>query len=191
MAAGAAAAGAIGLLSAMPAHAACDLTTGTGCTSSSADSTVTATIGSGFRTITAAPTTLATTNGVTAGAVAVTVAEAAAPGSSAWGVTANMTTALTNGTTTLPNSALSIADAATPVAVSTGCLAVVSPCTVVGGGATARALDVAQTLFSVTGESTASVYTGTYVYAGTLKLAVPNGTPTGVYTGHLTVTLLQ
>jgi hypothetical protein len=186
--------GAAGLLAALPAHAACDVTSlTTSCvTADSTTSTVTAAVGStGFRTITALPASLTLANGAVGGPLAVTVTEALAQGSNVWGVTAALTTPLTSGSTTLDKNTLTVADAASPVSVSTGCLAVASSCTVAGGGTTARPLDVAQTLFSVTGESAATLYTGTYGYAGLLKLTVPNGTPTGVYTGTLTLTLVQ
>jgi hypothetical protein len=51
-------------------------------------------------------------------------------------------------------------------------------------------LATAATLFTTTGQDPALLYTGTYAAAGTISLAVPNGAPTGAYTGTLVVSLI-
>lgn len=149
------------------------------------DVTVTATVASGIRSITSAPAaSLSTTAGVISGALAVTVTETAASGTDPWSVTAKLKEAsLSDG---LGNSI-----AAGNMAVADRAVTKVD-----GGGTTAApsgsaALNVAQTLFSNSGQVAANAYTGTYASTSTLKLTVPNGTPTGVYTGTLVVTLVQ
>ena len=160
----------------------------TGCTVA-----VTAVVGSsgltGVRTLGAvAPVALAGTSTLT-GALAVPVVETAATGVNPWSVTASASDLTDTTSDTITANHLTVADTALPAGV--GCLSVaLNPCAVTGGGG-ARALDTSQTLFSVTGESVGTAYTGTYDYSGLLSLAVPNGTPAGSYTGSLTLTLVQ
>ena len=160
----------------------------TGCTVA-----VTAVVGgaglTGIRTLGAvAPVALAGTSTLT-GALAVPVVETAATGVNPWSVTASASNLTDVSNDTITASHLSVADTSLPTGV--GCLSVaLNPCAVTGGGG-ARALDTAKTLFSVTGESVGTAYTGTYAYAGLLSLNVPNGTPAGAYTGSLTLTLVQ
>lgn len=146
--------------------------------------TITATVASGERSVTSvSPVALAAVAGTNtlSGAVGVVVTEASRTGTNPWSVTAS-STALTSGANTIPASALSLSGRTV---------------TQVGGGGTAagitgtQALDVARTLFSVTGQDTGLVYTGTYTGAATMTLTVPNGAATGAYTGTMTVTLVQ
>lgn len=160
----------------------------TGCTV-----TVSAVVGgtglTGVRTLGAvAPVALAGTSTLT-GTLAVPVVETSATGVNPWSVTASSSNLTDLTSDTITASHLTVADTTLPSGV--GCLSVaLNPCTVTGGGG-ARPLDSTQTLFSVTGESTTTAYTGTYNYSGLLSLAVPNGTPAGSYSGSLTLTLVQ
>jgi hypothetical protein len=181
-----------GLAAAPPALAACSITDTSGCATTQ-QTTVTGVIGSGglgVRTLAAVPvTTLVPGTGSTMTApLAVTAIEVGAQGDNAWHVTAVAGDLSDTANDTISASHMSVADTAIPT--TGGCLAL-SACTATGGGATPRALDTAATLFSVTGESAGAIYTGAYVYTGQLSLDVPNGTPTGAYTGQLTVTLVQ
>jgi hypothetical protein len=151
--------------------------------------TITATITGGAigsRSVTSvAPVALDSTLGSAnlTGTLAVVVTEASRTGTNGWSVTAqagDLTRA--TGTETIPASALSVSGRS--VAQTLG-----------GGTSTAtsgsQSLDSPRTLFSNSGQSTGAVYTGTYSASGNLSLTVPNGTLTGVYTGTLTVTLVQ
>ena len=168
----------------------CTTSPASGCTVA-----VTAVVGGtglgGVRTLgSVAPVALAGTSSLT-GALAVPVVETAATGVNPWSVTA-VSSDLTSGTNTITASHLSVADTSLPTGV--GCLSTLllanQQCTVTGGGGS-RALDTAQTLFSVATENPSTAYTGTYHYAGLLTLNVPNGTPAGAYSGSLTLTLVQ
>jgi hypothetical protein len=53
------------------------------------------------------------------------------------------------------------------------------------------ALNAPAQLFSVAGQNSGSLYINTYTSAATVSLSVPAGTPTGVYAGTITVTLVQ
>jgi hypothetical protein len=141
----------------------------------------------GSRSVTAvSPVALTTAlnSSVATGTLAVTVTEAARSGTNSWSLTAT---------------ASDLSDAATPTphTIPAASLSVLSRSVVqVGGGGTAVApsgtssLGSAATLFSSTGQDAALLYTGTYAAAGTVSLAVPNGAPTGAYTGTLTVSLI-
>jgi hypothetical protein len=157
--------------------------------SSSAGLSATLTSGSiGSRSITSvSPVTLtsALNTATASGAMATTVTEAARGGTAAWSLTAvSSLLAKTGGTSAddIAASNLSIANrAVTPVA---------------GGGTSTAAtgsssLATDATLFSNSGQSVTSLYTGTYAATGTITLAVPNGQSVGAYTGTLTVTLVQ
>ena len=158
-------------------------------TSQSATAGITAALtagGIGSRTITTiSPLALTSALGsdTLSATLAVVVAEAARSGTNAWSVTA-ISSALTSGANTLAASNLSVDNRSVAK---------------VAGGGTAAAPDVelssplnaAATLFSNSGQSASSIYTGTYTGTSTVTLAVPNGSATGAYTGTLTVTLVQ
>lgn len=145
--------------------------------------TITASIGS--RSITAAaPIVMSSATDATTltGSLVMTVTEAARSGTNPWSVTATMTD-LTN--------ASSDVLAKANMAVSGRSV------TQVAGGGTAAApsgstpLDGTATLFNNTGQLAATVYTGTYTGNSTWTLSVPNGSKVGVYTGTVTLTLVQ
>jgi hypothetical protein len=150
------------------------------------DVTVTATTTdlSGTRVLTVGPAVVLAAGDTTLnGTLEASVVETAKRGTTPWSVTAVATGLTSVGGATIAADNLSVAPA-TPV--------------VVGGhpNATAGAggqfgTDVTRTLFTVTGESTTTSYTGTYTSTGALALQVPNGTPTDAYTGTITVTLVQ
>jgi hypothetical protein len=180
----------IGVAGSTAQAADCATSPGSGCTVG-----VTAVVGgaglSGVRTLGAvAPVALVGTSSLT-GALAVPVVETAATGVNPWSVTA-ASSALVSGANTITASHLSVADTSLPTGV--GCLSTLllanQQCTITGGGGS-RALDTAQTLFSVANENATTAYTGTYNYAGLLTLDVPNGTPAGAYSGSVTLTLVQ
>lgn len=149
--------------------------------------TVTANVTSGsigLRSLTSVPAiTLTSTSGSSTvdGSMAAVVTEAAVTGDTAWSVTAALTS-LTNGGNTLANSNVDILNRA-----------VVQ---VAGGGTSSavtgtQAMSATRTLFSNSGQVATSVYTGTHSATADLSLHIPNGTATGIYTGTMTVTLLQ
>ena len=149
--------------------------------------TVTANVtsgGIGLRSLTSVPaiTLLSTAGSSTVdGSMAAVVTEAAVTGDTAWSVTAALST-LTNGGNTLANSNVDIKNRA-----------VVQ---VAGGGTSApvtgtQDMSAARTLFNNSGEVATSVYTGTHSATADLSLHVPNGTATGIYSGTMTVTLVQ
>jgi hypothetical protein len=116
------------------------------------------------------------------GSMSVVVTETTRTGTSPWSITASVST-LTDATAhTL---------AAANIAVSNR-----SAFRTLGGG-TVTAPGAATTFgspitwFTNTGQSSAILYTGTYTGSADLALSLPNATPVGVYTGTLTVTLLQ
>ncbi|MFA5787334.1 MAG: hypothetical protein WDA71_10230 [Actinomycetota bacterium] len=114
---------------------------------------------------------------------AVLVTETARTGTNPWSVTATLAGALSDG--------LGHSIATTNMAVSAR-----SVLKVLGGGTESAPtgsedLSAARTLFALTGQDPLSVYTGTYTGSGTLTLTVPNAQAVGVYTGTLTVTLVQ
>lgn len=121
------------------------------------------------------------------GSLSVQVAETAVTGDPSWYVTAQATS-FSDGATpphTLPASALANGSNATVL---------------VGGGGTVAeggtgSLDNPVTLFSDSGESATSLYSGTYTNTSTLTLTPPNGTfaPTSgaTYTSVITVTLIN
>jgi hypothetical protein len=113
---------------------------------------------------------------------AVTVTEATRSGTNPWSVTAVASdlTDLTSDTITAANLAVS----------GRGVIQTL------GGGTAAapvgsQTLDQARTLFDNTGQSTSTLYSGTYAATGTVTLSPPDGSKTGVYTGTFTVTLIQ
>lgn len=146
--------------------------------------TVSATVSglAGERAVTSVlPVSLAGTGSTMSGALSVVVAETNRAGTNPWSVTAAMS-GMTSGTNAIPASALSISDRAATQLLGGGTAAAPS-----GAGA----LGAAQTLFTVSNQNTAAVYTGTYTGTSTMSMTVPNGAATGVYTGTLTVTLVQ
>lgn len=145
---------------------------------------VTATVVGGERSVTSVlPIALAATSStnVLSGSVAVVVDEVDRAGTNAWSVTAS-SSAMSSGSDSIPASALSLTDRTVVQTLGGGTAAGVS-----GAGS----LGTAQTLFSVSGQSTSTAYTGSYAGAATLTLEVPVGTPSGAYAGTLTVTLVQ
>jgi hypothetical protein len=121
---------------------------------------------------------------VATGVLSVTVTEAARSGTNSWSLTATA-------------SALSDGAVPTPHTIPASSLTVLSRSVQqnLGGGTAAApagtsALSSAATLFTTTGQDPALLYTGTYVAAGTINLAVPNGVTAGAYTGTLTVSLI-
>jgi hypothetical protein len=143
--------------------------------------------GIGFRTLTTTPITLSSiANSETVdGTMAALVTEGAVTGDTDWSVTAalGVLTRL-SGTETIANSQTSISNRETIQ---------------VAGGGTAEDLSAASpvamsstvTLQHQTGQSALAVYTGTYATTADLQLSVPNGQATGVYTGTMTITLVQ
>lgn len=115
---------------------------------------------------------------------AVSVVEAARSGTAGWYVTAEMTTPLTEQTTSdvIAKSALTLTPNATMVQ---------TPLTGTDAASGAQSLGSAATIWTNTGQSPLTVYTGTHTNSPTITLAPPNGTVNGVYVGTLTVTLFQ
>jgi hypothetical protein len=151
-------------------------------------STVTATLTGnaiGSRSVTVvAPVALASAAGSTtlSAPYSLTVVEATRSGSNPWSVTGDVST-LTDAT--------SDTIAATNMSVSARAVL-----QTLGGGvssapAGSQAFGAARTLFSNAGQDTATLYSGNYVGSGTMTLAPPDGTKTGIYTGTFTVTLVQ
>lgn len=151
--------------------------------------TVTATVTAGTvgsRSITASPVTMssALSSATLTGSLAATVTEAARTGTNPWSVTAAIGSLVDTGVpaNTLANTNMSISNRAV---VQTA-----------GGGTSvattgSEAVSAARTLFTNTAQSTAVVYTGTYASTSDWTLSLPNGTATGVYTGTITLTLVQ
>jgi hypothetical protein len=111
----------------------------------------------------------------------VTVAEVTRQGTNPWSVTADIGT-LTSGSDTIA-----------PTNLSVSARAVVQT---LGGGTSSapsgsQAFGAARTLFSNINQNTSTIYSGTYAASGTVTLAPPDGTKTGIYTGTFTVTLVQ
>jgi hypothetical protein len=148
--------------------------------------TATLTAGSiGSRSVTSvSPVALTTalSTSTASGTMAAVVTEAARGGTNSWSLTAT-SSALTGpaGSTAIPATALAVSNRAV---------------TQVAGGGTAAAatgssaLNTAATLFTTTGQSVESLYTGTYAASGTITLTVPNGQAVGAYSGTLTVSLI-
>jgi hypothetical protein len=152
------------------------------------DATLTATLTGGAigsRSITSvAPIALISSagSGTVDGSMATLVTETAVTGdATGWSITAALTN-LSDGSHTLSKALVDVKNRA-----------VVQ----VAGGGTSTAttgtedLSATRTLFSNSGQSATSVYTGTNASTADLSLHVPNGTATGVYTGTMTVTLIQ
>lgn len=184
---GVAAAAIVGALAAAPAYA------GT----STSTAAITALVGgsglAGTRTITAFPAVALTGTAALSGLMDVTVTETAALGdANGWSVTVQ-SSALNetpSGGGSIPASNLAMTNIVVPSA--TGCLTLAlgsGGCTVSSGSG--GTLDSAQTVFSVSPESSTVSYSGVYTGAATLNLSVPNGTPAGAYAGTLTATLIQ
>jgi hypothetical protein len=114
--------------------------------------------------------------------LAVTVTEATRSGTNPWSVT-GVASALTDvANDTIPATALSVSGR--------------SVLQTLGGGtssapAGSQSLDTARTLFSNANQSLSTLYSGVYAGSGTVTLAPPDGSKTGVYTGTFTVTLIQ
>lgn len=139
----------------------------------------------GVRSITATtPIVLNPSLGVATvqGALAATVTETAVTGTNPWSVTAAMSALTKAGATDIANSNLAISNRA------------VVP--VLGGGTAAATsgsenMSATRTLFTNTGQLTTAIYTGTYATTADLALSVPNGQTAGVYSGTMTITLVQ
>ncbi len=151
-------------------------------------STITATLTAnaiGSRSVTLVnPITLSSLAGSTtlSSSYGVTVTEATRSGSNPWSVSA-VSSDLTDATSdTISASALSVSNR--------------SVIQTLGGGTSAAptgsaGLASAATLWSNTGQDPATLYSGAYVGSGTVTLAPPDGSKTGVYSGTFTVTLTQ
>lgn len=139
----------------------------------------------GLRSLTSVPAiTLTPTAGVATvqGSMSAVVTEAAVTGTNPWSVTTALSALALSGQPDIANSNVDISNRA--------------KVQVAGGGTTTPAsgtedLSTTRTLISNAGQSTLSVYTGTYTATADLALHVPNGTVAGVYTGTMTVTLVQ
>lgn len=120
------------------------------------------------------------------GLVAVTVSEEARTGTNPWSVTSVLAADL-EGTTLDTNT---IARSNVSISPSSGTILQVlgGGTTSAGGGGT---LDAARTVMSNSGQDDGTNYTGTYAIDSTVTLTVPNATPTDVYTGTITLTLVQ
>jgi hypothetical protein len=153
-----------------------------------ADVTVTANVtagGIGLRSLTSTPAiALVPTPGVSTvqGTMTAVVTEAAVTGTTPWSVTATMTALSKSGATDIANTNLAVSNRATVQAAG-------------GGSSTnpsgSQDLSASRTIHTTTGQSTTAVYTGLYTDTANLDLAVPNGQPTGIYTGTMTITLNQ
>ncbi|MBW3661507.1 MAG: hypothetical protein KY469_00280 [Actinobacteria bacterium] len=150
------------------------------------DATISATVDNiGSRAVTlasATPMTSVLSSGQLTGTLSVTVEELTRTGTNPWSVQAVLDGALSDGLTNTI--------AASNLAVAPG-----SVIQTLGGGAPAAgsggALDAGKTLFSVSGQATDTTYSGTYTQTSGLTLTVPTGTKTGIYTGNVSVTLVQ
>ena len=152
--------------------------------SASVSATITAgSIGSRSVTVaTASPMTSALNGSTLTGTLSVTVAEAARTGTNPWSVTAVLAGALASGGNTIPASNMSVSNRSFSRTLGGG---------TVSNGSGNQDLSAARTLFSVADQSATSVYTGSYSGTGDLTLSVPNGQAVGLYTGSITVTLVQ
>jgi hypothetical protein len=113
---------------------------------------------------------------------AVTVTEATRSGTNPWSVTADVSTLTDLTSDTIAASNLSVSAR--------------SIIQTLGGGTSSAptgsaAFGSAQTLFSNAGQSLTTLYSGTYAASGTVTLAPPDGSKTGIYSGTFTVTLVQ
>ena len=149
--------------------------------------TVTANVtagGIGLRSLTSVPAIVLTAtpgNAKVSGSMTAVVTEAAVTGVTPWSVTADLST-LTNGGSNLTNSNVDINTRAASRVAGGGTVTPTSG---------SEAMSATRTLFTTTGQSATSVYTGVYTSTANLDLNIPNGTATGIYTGTMTVTLVQ
>lgn len=133
-------------------------------------------------TATATPMTSAFSGDQLTSTLQVIVTEATRTGTAPWSVQAVLDADLSDGgTETIGSSNLAVAPGSINKTLGGG-----TPAAGAGG-----ALDAAKTLFSVSGQDTGTTYTGTYDQSSTMTLTVPSGTKTGVYTGNVSVTLVQ
>ena len=150
--------------------------------------TVTANItagGIGVRSLTSVPAVVLTPAlGVATvqGSMTAVVTETAVTGTNPWSVTAALSPLALSGQ---PNIAASNVDISNRSTVK-----------VAGGGTVSNPsgtqdMSASRTISTNTGQSTSSIYTGVYTTTADLALNVPNGTVAGIYTGTLTVTLVQ
>jgi hypothetical protein len=112
---------------------------------------------------------------------AVTVTEVTRNGTNPWSVTGDIGT-LTSGSDTLAATTLSVSARAVNQTLGGGTSAAPSG---------SQAFGTARTLFSNSGQSTGTIYSGAYAGSGTVTLTPPDGAKTGIYTGTFTVTLVQ
>jgi hypothetical protein len=149
--------------------------------------TVTANVtagGIGLRSLTSVPAIALTAtpgNAKVSGTMTAVVTEAAVTGVTPWSVTADLST-LTNGGNTLANSNVDINGRSASRTAGGGTVSATTG---------SEAMSTTRTIFTTTGQSTSAVYTGTYSSSANLDLNIPNGTATGIYTGTMTVTLVQ
>jgi len=154
--------------------------------SGTSSTTVTATLtGAGSRVVSSDPAVALSNNSIaalTSSAFHVTVTEVAAQGDPGWFVTAQ-SSALTglNPSNTIPASDISV----TPGAVTT------TPLTGTDTPGSGGALNVAQTLWTNSGQVSTTNYSGTHIGSETLTLNPPTTAAADTYTATLTMTLFQ
>ncbi len=127
--------------------------------------------------------TSALSSATVTGNFSVTVTESARSGTNPWSVTVDATSLSDGLGHTIPNSALAIDNRSNPLVVAGGGVST--------GVAGSQNLTAARTLWSTSGQNTSILYTGTYSQTSTITLTPQNGTAAGVYTGTLTITLVQ
>lgn len=150
----------------------------------------------GTRVITSVPASMSLSEqsaGSFGGTLAVVVEEIAAPApavNNPWSVTARMAGDMT---TVSGDSIASSALTLTPDAGLSDDTNIVGSVSMTVGpaGQSLAHTGTAATLFSVSGETTGTLYTGLYTGVGTINMTIPSGTKTGTYTGTLTITLVQ
>ena len=163
------------------------------------DVSVAAQVLAGTRSITTATVGPLASIGRTAtatSAVAVTVTEALVNGDNSWSVTARLCGAAACGS--LTDRIVLSGDSNTQLAGSAFELSDVTVLDTSGGlgGGTVTPmsdadLSTTRTLFTNTGQSAASLYSGVYAAAGTLSVTPPANATPGSYTGYLVVTLVE
>lgn len=165
------------------------------------DVAVSATVLDGTRTITLA--TLTALGDVfraasVTGSLAVTVTETAVNGVNPWSVTVDLCGTNGSGTKDCAKKSLTLGGDATKAIgganVTIKDRAVTPTVLPVEGSSTAtsgvEALTTARTIWTTTGQATATLYTGTYVSTSTITLTPPTDAVPGAYEGLVVVTLV-
>jgi hypothetical protein len=162
--------------------------TSAGAAESTSVATVTANVTAGnigVRSITSTPAVVLSSapNVETSnGSMSAIVTEGAVTGANPWTLTAALSTlTLTSGPETLANSNVAVSNRSTTAVAGGGSIS--SP-------SGSQNLSATRTLVTNT-QGTTTVYTGVYTTSADLALTVPNLSKTGVYTGTLTITLIQ